>query len=309
MQDAPDYHKEQLNKIEIGKKKMRRRSWVVNVLKFSLPPILLGAYSRYESKWIELTKTIIRLPFLPSGKKIKILHLSDLHLSDSISVNYIEDAISLGLKESPHACMITGDFITNRPTDNQINALTKCLSNCSKKIRTFASLGNHDGGDWSATRNGFSSPEKIINALKSANVRILHNERESTYLNGLPITVTGLGDMWSKECIPQKCMARIKPNQARRPHLIILLSHNPDSKHLVDEFDWSLMLSGHTHGGQFRVPFSNYAPFAPVGDLSHTEGLGDFRGRPLFITRGIGNMYGLRLNCRPEVSLLELSRG
>jgi len=180
MQDAPDYHKEQLNKIQLSKKKMRRRSWIVNTLKFSLPPILLGAYSRYESHWLELTKTIIRLPFLPSQKKIKILHLSDLHLSDSISVNYIANAISQGLKESPHACMITGDFITDRPTDDQINALTTCMSRCAKKVPTFASLGNHDGGTWSATRNVFRSPEKIINALQSAKVRILHNESANT---------------------------------------------------------------------------------------------------------------------------------
>jgi len=308
MQDAPDYHKEQLKKAQLGKKKISRRAWMFNTLKFSLPAILLGVYSRYESTWLELTKTHIRVPFLPRQKKIKILHLSDLHLSESISVNYIDHAISMGLKESPHACMITGDFITNRPDDNQINALVQCLSRCAKKVQTFASLGNHDGGNWSATRNGFSSPQKIINALKSAKIRILRNEIANTYLNGLPITVTGLGDMWSKECFPQKCMARIKPSQRRRPHLNILLSHNPDTKHLVDDFDWSLMLSGHTHGGQFRIPFSNYAPFAPVRDLSHTEGLGDFRGRPLFITRGIGNMYGLRLNCRPEISLLELSQ-
>ena len=204
--------------------------------------------------------------------------------------------------------MITGDFITDRPDDKQLTALTHCLTKVSKKVQTFASLGNHDGGSWSASRNGFSSTEKIKVVLNAAKVRILHNERASTYLNGLPVTVTGLGDMWNKECLPRKCMTNIQSKQGRRPHLNILLSHNPDTKNLVNEFDWALMLSGHTHGGQFRIPFSGYAPLAPVSDLSHTEGLKDFHGRPHFITRGIGSLYGFRVNCRPEVSLLELSR-
>ena len=67
------------------------------------------------------------------------------------------------------------------------------------------------------------------------------------------------------------------------------------------------MLAGHTHGGQFRIPFVNFAPFAPVKDLSMTEGLHSSHGKPIFITRGVGNVYGVRINCRPEVSLLELA--
>jgi uncharacterized protein len=306
--EAPDYHKEHTKRIQSSKKKWLRRSWISNAIKFSIPPILLGGYSRYESTWLEITKTVVRLPFLPSQKKIKILHLSDLHLSQATSINYIKHSFAEGLKEKPHACMITGDFITDRPNDEQLDALKNCLAKISKKVPTFASLGNHDGGTWAAARSGFSSPEKIKNVLKAAKVRILHNERANTYLNGLPVTVTGLGDMWNTECLPRKCMARIGSDQRRRPHLNILLSHNPDTKNLVNEYDWALMLSGHTHGGQFRIPFSNYAPLAPVSDLSHTEGLQDFHGRPHFITRGIGSLYGVRVNCRPEASILELSR-
>ena len=143
--------------------------------------------------------------------------------------------------------------------------------------------------------------------LKRAKVRVLHNEKVDVYLNGIPASITGLGDMWNQDCQPRKCMSRIDPNKGRRSKLNLLLSHNPDSKSLVNDFDWSVMLSGHTHGGQFRIPLSNYAPFAPVADLSHTEGLADFKGRPIFITRAELVAYGIRVNCGPEVSLLELT--
>ena len=56
--------------------------------------------------------------------------------------------------------MITGDFITDRPNDEQLDALKNCLAKISKKVPTFASLGNHDGGTWAAARSGFSSPGK-----------------------------------------------------------------------------------------------------------------------------------------------------
>ena len=67
------------------------------------------------------------------------------------------------------------------------------------------------------------------------------------------------------------------------------------------------MLCGHTHGGQLKIPFINLTPFAPVRDQSIVEGLHDWKQRQIYITRGVGNIWGVRLNCRPEVSLLELS--
>ena len=65
------------------------------------------------------------------------------------------------------------------------------------------------------------------------------------------------------------------------------------------------MLSGHTHGGQLRIPFVG-TPFAPVRDRRFVQGLHRWQDRWLHITKGIGNLRGMRLNCRPEISLLTL---
>ena len=59
--------------------------------------------------------------------------------------------------------------------------------------------------------------------------------------------------------------------------------------------------------GSIQGSFLNWTPFAPVRDHSMVEGLHSWRGRQIHITRGVGNLWGLRFNCRPEVSLLELS--
>jgi predicted MPP superfamily phosphohydrolase len=66
-----------------------------------------------------------------------------------------------------------------------------------------------------------------------------------------------------------------------------------------------LLLCGHTHGGQIRLPFVG-TPFAPVRDKRFVEGLHQWDGRWMYITRGVGNLHGVRFNCPPEVSLLTL---
>ena len=88
---------------------------------------------------------------------------------------------------------------------------------------------------------------------------------------------------------------------------VILMCHNPDAKDILKPFFWNLMLAGHTHGGQFVVPFTKFAPFAPVADKSIVEGLHSWdKSRYIHVTKGVGNLYGLRFNCRPEISLIQL---
>jgi len=86
----------------------------------------------------------------------------------------------------------------------------------------------------------------------------------------------------------------------------VVLSHNPDSRWRLEGEDWDLMLCGHTHGGQLIVPLFGTRPFVPIEDPAFSEGLIPWKGRLIHVTRGVGNLHGMRFNCRPEVSLLEL---
>ena len=87
---------------------------------------------------------------------------------------------------------------------------------------------------------------------------------------------------------------------------MIVLSHNPDSKELLKKYDWDLMCCGHTHGGQLVIPLIGFRPFLPVIDKSFPEGLLSWGKRHVHISRGIGNLHGLRFNCRPEISILNV---
>ena len=87
--------------------------------------------------------------------------------------------------------------------------------------------------------------------------------------------------------------------------LTIMLSHNPDAKTALRDVPWDLMLCGHTHGGQITLPLLG-SPLAPIADKRFSEGLHTWDKRWIYVTRGVGSLLGMRFNCPPEVSILEL---
>jgi predicted MPP superfamily phosphohydrolase len=115
------------------------------------------------------------------------------------------------------------------------------------------------------------------------------------------IRLVGVGDLWSNGVHPKIAFQGVGPDDHA-----ILLAHNPDTKDFVAEYPWDLMLSGHTHGGQVVLPFVG-ARFVPVRDKNFIAGLKQWNGRQVYITRGVGNVRGVRVNCRPEVTVLDLA--
>lgn len=304
-QEVPDYGKSRGYKYPLNLKKLARRRMITRIIASCLVPIVGGIYSKLEAGWLDLSKVSIPFRGLKKGENLKLLHISDLHLSKYISIDQIESALRKGFSESPDACFITGDFISDMPSEKDLDALAKVLYKFSSKIPTYACLGNHDGGLWSFPKGGFDTSNEVKEMLQKAKVRLLVNQRINIRIKGFPIQLVGVGDLWSKECFPKLCMVHQSQRAPKEP--VILMCHNPDAKEILRPYFWNLMLSGHTHGGQFIVPFTNFAPFAPVLDQSIVQGLYKWdKWRHIYVTRGVGNLYGLRFNCRPEVSLLEL---
>ena len=136
--------------------------------------------------------------------------------------------------------------------------------------------------------------------LTDADITVLHNSARRIEVNGKPMQLVGLGDLWAQELNGQKTF-----ENAEKLMTTVVLSHNPDSKSAVADFGWDLMLCGHTHGGQCKLPFFG-TPFAPVIDKRYVAGLKEWRGRWIHVTKGVGNLHGMRFNCRPEVSLVRM---
>jgi len=246
----------------------------------------------WESGWLRVREYDV--PIKGLGQPLSLLHLSDMHAGGDVPWSLIEKGITLGIDLEPDLICVTGDFITHKLSGKSRYATL--LKRLADHAPTYAVLGNHDGGKWAAGR-GYSDTSVVRDILATAGITLLHNT--SVEQSGLQLV--GLGDLWAKECKPFRAWS--KPAAPQSP--TVVLSHNPDSKDTIP-YPYELMLCGHTHGGQLRVPFSGATPFAPVRDHRFVDGLCSWKQRHIHITRGIGNLMNTRLNCRPEVSLLHL---
>jgi predicted MPP superfamily phosphohydrolase len=130
----------------------------------------------------------------------------------------------------------------------------------------------------------------------------LLNEAIVADVEGVRVVVAGAADLWAGGHDARALDRALRPLEA---DLTLLLGHNPDSKDSYRELPWDLMLAGHTHGGQFVIPLLG-APVVPVRDRRFVAGLHAWSNRWIYVTRGIGNLFGLRLNCRPEITLIEV---
>ena len=254
-----------------------------------------------EPKWLDQTFTSIPLSGVAHRSGIRILHLSDMHASAVVPFSLIERAVDMGLETKPDIVCMTGDFITNRKPVDGVE-YRRVLKKLSAHAPVFATLGNHDGGPWTTRVGGYADSSVVRDLLKDSGARLLHNRSEIVRIKGQAVRFAGVGDLWNEEVDADAAFGC--DGGPRIP--TILLAHNPDTKELVADRPWELMLCGHTHGGQVLVPGIG-TRFVAVRDKEFIAGLKRWNNRYIYISRGVGNLGGIRLNCRPEVTTLEVA--
>lgn len=277
-----------------------RRAFIASLLGIPFLGASAAGYMRFwEPEHLEITEKNARIGGLKN--KIRILHLSDFHASEAVSYDYIESAVHSSLSCHPDLVFLTGDFITW--TLEQEERYAEILSQLSQKHPTFACIGNHDGGRWAGSSHGYPTFDRVQQLLEKSGITLLFNQSASVKIKNQSLDVIGLGDLWSNDAKPEIFLSRKRTQE--RP--VLLLCHNPDTKEIVKHYDWDIMFSGHTHGGQLVIPWLGTRPFLPIKDKLYAEGLLPFEGKWIHVTRGIGNLHGLRFNCRPEISIVTLS--
>ncbi len=251
-----------------------------------------------EPNWLELTFHRVKLPCKRLTTGVRILQLSDLHASPSVPFALIENAVELGLQAKPDVICLTGDFVTDAtPFDEKEYA--RILRRLSSAAPVFATLGNHDGGRWGA-KIGLKDSSMVRALLSTGQVPLLHNRSEVIWVRHQSIRFAGVPDLWSERVDGDLTFVDVPSDDPA-----ILLAHNPDTKEVLHDKPWDLMLSGHTHGGQVVLPILGER-FVPVRDKRFIAGLKPWNGRQIYVTRGVGNIDGFRVNCRPEVTVLDI---
>jgi predicted MPP superfamily phosphohydrolase len=258
-----------------------------------------GAYAvGIEPRWLDTEMNKVSMPGL--GRRMRVVQLTDLHASDFVPLGMIADAVTAAIAAKPDLICLTGDYISYQDIPSA-DAYARTLAPLAKAAPTYAVLGNHDGGPWAENDGGFSHHRYAEKVLEMAGIELLHNRSKVVEVHGHPLALVGMGDSWSREFEPVAAFAGIRKHQVPT----VVLSHNPDTKDNLSEYPWRLMLSGHTHGGQVIVPLYG-PPIIPVRDRRYLAGLKPWGDRMIHVSRGVGNIMGIRFGCRPEVAVLDL---
>jgi hypothetical protein len=204
----------------------------------------------------------------------------------------IESVVKKANDLKPDLIVCTGDYVHARNTTAEIDSVWPILSKLKAKYGVYSILGNHD--HWADT-------EKSLQWLEKSGQGIRHKYK-AIYKGKERILIGGSGDLWEDTLNIDQTFSTSDAGDCR-----ILLAHNPDSvdTHFITPL--SLVLCGHTHGGQVSLPF--YGPLVlPVENKRYSSGLIETTKTRLFISKGIGwAIYPVRFNCPPEIAVLELT--
>jgi predicted MPP superfamily phosphohydrolase len=243
---------------------------------------------------------------VPMTGPLRVLHLTDPHLNNKLAVRRLENAITLGLAQQPDLALFTGDFefAKREVLSADVQA---ALLRLGTAVPTYACLGNHDYADDEYGRTARKPQARLIDtkaALAKCRIQLLQNQRQETVIRGQRLAIVGLGDWWRGDMKGKKCLK--KSGDEALP--VLLMSHNPDTHVFLQQFAWNVMFSGHAHAGQFRLPFTQCYPFAPLHDRSLARpGLHALKsGRVLCESAGVGAYLGLRINSPADVTVLDI---
>ncbi len=269
---------------------------------------------------LEVEKLTVKIADLPASLHgTKLVQLSDLHYDGlRLSEEMLERAIAVSNEAEPDLVVLTGDYVTDDPSP--IRQLVLRLKHLQSRAGIFAVLGNHD------IYYSYSKAE-VTAALNSIGATVLWNE--IAYPLGKELPLVGLADYWSREFNPQIVMNQLDVSTPR-----IVLSHNPDSAELLQQWRVDLQLSGHTHGGQIVIPgigpvvvhykkfvrklpkkLRRWIPFLRadcskvVRHWEWAQGFHQVAKNQLYVNRGLGTYSPGRLFCSPEVTVITLQSG
>ena len=259
---------------------------------YFLAPLLLVAFVL----WVIWANTAVELNTItvtggdlpPEFDGYRIAHVSDLHSAESWP-----DVIELLKEAEPDIICVTGDLMDSR--DQETKTALAFMAQAVKIAPCYFITGNHENAlSWTLCNS-------LLKGLRELEVHVMEDETVMLERQGAVISLTG--HQWGDT----DEIGLLSDHEGFR----ILLSHQPEDMENYAAGDYDLVLSGHAHGGQFRLPFIGglYAPGQGIFP-EYDAGLFRLGDTQMVVSRGIGNSsFPLRFNNRPEVLLILLEKG
>jgi len=248
---------------------------------------------------VKLDISLGRWPERLSGFTIALL--SDFHYDPYFSIHPIRASIGIVKALRPQLILLTGDFVSvpffGDPAKGAADAdpCAAILKGLKAPHGVWAVMGNHDA---------FTDPDRVTAALKTQGIRVLANESIPVESDGARFWLGGVDDVLGKTADLDATLHNVPQSEA-----MVLMVHEPDYADRVARHPVDLQLSGHSHGGQVRLPL---LPPLYLPDLGkkYVWGLYKIGGLMLYTNPGLGTVaVPARLNCPPEITLLTIRPG
>ena len=256
--------------------------------------VLIFYIFHIEPKSLNITRTNIDINWI--NEPIKIVFITDIH-AWSVSDDFLTAVVQKINAEKQDFIFLGGDYITGEAEISKLSV----LSTLSAKKGVYAVMGNHD---YAIAHSGFCAnkyenelADKVVAKLKCMNITVLRNEHIELSDS---ISIVGLDDFWSCKSNYSKAMESV--NQT---HAIILLTHNQEAVPQEEYAKLNLVLAGHTHCGQIRLPIIGSLPKLGGFKGEYEMGLHQFdKNSYIYTSCGIGN--GPRFLAPPEISIVTI---
>lgn len=262
-----------------------------------------SAFLYWQNYGIHTTRYVYNSNDLPySFKGFKIAHISDFH-NTALLVNKVA---TMTRAEKPDIIAITGDLFDCRHTD--IAAGLSLVEKLVKIAPVYYVRGNHEAK--------MENTDQLTDLIQSMGVTIIEDRKILLYRGNETITLLGLKDprfisdmdtvnATTRQVFREKLMSLTAQDTSFK----VLLSHRPEFIHSYCDSGVELALTGHAHGGQFGIPFTDYGVFVPNQGIfpPYAAGIKHMDDTTVVISRGIGNsVFPFRLFNRPEIVIVEL---
>lgn len=260
-----------------------------------------GVIARHD---LDVTHSEVAIAGLPEAfDGFRIAQISDIHMDDFTEAFFVREVVERVNRLAPDAVLITGDFVTSDlvPKRFSVGAAWQCaglLDGLTCHAR-YAVLGNHDV---------MVGPRKIADALAHHGITLLRNNHLPLEQAGARVWLAGLDDPVQGAPQPEIAIPESIRNLPHEP--VLLMCHAPDYVDTLLRHPASasvaLMLCGHTHGGQVRLPLIG-AVILPKMGRKYVEGWFRMGKMQFYVNRGIGSVgVPFRLNCPPEIAEITL---
>lgn len=257
---------------------------------FSVPAV----YSVWgERFWFEVKKISLSFPDLPPMfDGLKIIQFSDLHVDHFFDAEHLQTLVDLIQLQNADLICFTGDLIDQEGSG--LAASISTLSQLQAPLGKWAVVGNHDY---------WTDVLEVKQVLAQSGFQLLQNQSHVFVRDGQRLALAGVDDALNGSPDIKGALEGIDPHT-----FTILLSHVPDYALVTKEYPVRLQLSGHSHGGQVRLPWLGHV-LTPPGAKHFVEGLIHVPDSllQLYVNRGVGTTgIPIRFLCRPEITVFTL---